>query len=178
MYSAGRSNVARTLILLLILSITGFIAVANPSQAQQTALQGTPVASPVSPIGRDPVIMAAGDIACGSATLSARCKQNATSDLVVEGNPDSVLVLGDNQYECGELDDYQVSFDRSWGRFKDKIYPVPGNHEYQVSKADGNCPNAVPSAPGYYTYFGDAASPLEPGCRVACKGYYSWDLGD
>jgi Calcineurin-like phosphoesterase len=174
MLLAGRMNAARTLALLLLLSIIGHFAVDNATQARPASLQTA--ASPATS-GRDPVIMAAGDIACGGATLSAKCMQNATADLVVEANPDAVLTLGDNQYECGQLTDYMASFDPSWGRFKEKIHPVPGNHEYQVSKADGNCPNAEPSAPGYYTYFGDAATPLEPGCRVACKGYYSWDIG-
>ena len=33
-------------------------------------------------------------------------------------------------------------------------------------------------AEGYFTYFGDAASPTEPpGCKKDCKGYYSYNLG-
>src|SRR5215213_8964763 len=95
----GRMYTVRTVALLLILSTLGLFAVTGTTQANPTTLQGTPVATPATPLGRDPVIMAAGDIACGSASLSAKCKQNATADLIVEGNPDGVLALGDNQYE-------------------------------------------------------------------------------
>jgi hypothetical protein len=41
-----------------------------------------------------------------------------------------VLALGDVQYEAGELANFQQAYDRSWGAFKAKTYPVVGNHEY------------------------------------------------
>ena len=56
----------------------------------------------------DPVIAAAGDIACdptsssfntGNGTSSA-CRQKYTSDLLVDMNPAAVLAFGDNQYYC------------------------------------------------------------------------------
>src|SRR5215213_9646892 len=59
----------------------------------------------------DPVIAAAGDIACdptsssfntGNGTSSA-CRQKYTSDLLVNMNPAAVLALGDNQYYCGGM---------------------------------------------------------------------------
>ena len=116
----------------------------------------------------DPVVMAAGDIACASAVpSSSSCHQGATSDLLVNGAPDAVLPLGDLQYEDGELAGFQSFYDPTWGRMKSVTYPVPGNHEYHVV-----------GAPGYYEYFGDGATPLDPACRVNCRGYYSFDLGD
>ena len=71
----------------------------------------------------DPVIAAAGDIACGSGMLKNDCHQQATSDLVVGLNPTAVLTLGDNQYENGALDAFQKSYDPTWGRFKAITFP-------------------------------------------------------
>ncbi|MEA2449337.1 MAG: hypothetical protein QOG63_1269, partial [Thermoleophilaceae bacterium] len=128
--------------------------------------------------GGDPVIMAAGDIACSAKSTGASCQAQATSDLVMAENPDAVLPLGDNQYECGQLSDFQTYYDATWGRFKARTRPVPGNHEYTSSaNSTNNCFNLPTGAPGYYTYFGAIASPLEPLCNVSCKGYYSYDIG-
>ncbi|TAK62199.1 MAG: alkaline phosphatase [Dehalococcoidia bacterium] len=126
----------------------------------------------------DAVIVAAGDIACGPESSGAKCEQQATSDVVIAQHPDAVLVLGDSQYECGQYDDYTKYFDPTWGRFKDLIRPAIGNHEYRVgADAEGACGDIPSGAPGYWNYFGDAASPTEPGCRLKCKGYYSYDAG-
>jgi hypothetical protein len=43
---------------------------------------------------------------------------------------------------------------------------VPGNHDYYT-----------PAALGYYGYFGDLATPREPGCTQNCQGYYAYGLG-
>lgn len=124
------------------------------------------------------VVMAAGDIACGQLTSpDTKCGHAATAALVRKADPDAVLTIGDTQYECGDLEDFLNYFDPTWGTFKDKIFPVIGNHEYREGEAREDCPGSPPGAPGYWTYFGDAASPLEPGCRVDCSGYYSFDLG-
>ena len=48
---------------------------------------------------------------------------------------------------------------------------VAGDNEY------GSATCSTPGASGYVSYFGDAASPNQPGCRSACPGYYSYDLG-
>jgi hypothetical protein len=125
----------------------------------------------------DPVIAAAGDVACNSSTSTAeKCRQLATSDLLVGMDPlDAVLGIGDLQQMCGELENYQAFYDPTWGRVKGKTYPVPGHHDYdQTGCLAGN----TTGAPGYFNYFGDAATPLQPGCRVSCRGYYSFDLGD
>lgn len=112
-------------------------------------------------------IAAAGDIACspqsdkhynGGMGTPENCQMKATSDLILARDVDAVLTLGDNQYSTGRLGAYEASFGATWGRFKNLIYPVPGNHEYFTT----------PGA-GYYAYFGDAA-------RDPTKGYYSFDL--
>lgn len=109
--------------------------------------------------------MAAGDIACDPADpnfnsgrgTSTACRQADTASLLVEA--DLILALGDNQYNCGGLAAYQVSFDLSWGAFKSRIRPAIGNHERDIgegpTRVGTNCD--APSSAGYYTYFGPAA---------------------
>jgi hypothetical protein len=107
----------------------------------------------------DPLIAAAGDIACDPSSsnfrngngTSSSCRQKATSDLVRSEPIDAVLALGDNQYQCGSTQQFQQSFDPSWGRFKAMIHPVPGDNEYE---GGSGCPR---DAAGYFQYFGAAA---------------------
>jgi hypothetical protein len=123
----------------------------------------------------DPVIVAAGDIACdpadgsfaGGQGTAGACRQAATSDVAVAENPTAVLALGDLQYDCGGTQAFAASYDPTWGRLKAITHPVPGNQEYDTSGT--NCP-AENTAYGYFQYFGDAAGPL-------LKGWYSFDLG-
>src|SRR3954447_13114810 len=113
------------------------------------------------------VIAAAGDIACdpsdpnfhnGTGTSTA-CRQLSTSNVLVSGDFDAVLALGDLQYNSGSLDDFRQAYDPTWGRVKSITYPVVGNHEYGQSNASG-----------YFRYFGSRAG-------TAGKGWYSFDLG-
>jgi hypothetical protein len=115
----------------------------------------------------DPVVAAAGDIACspldpmynnGQGAHTA-CRMMATSSLLAGRNLTAVLLLGDTQYLYGELAAYEASYDASWGRYKDISSPALGNHEY-----------LTPGAAGYFAYFGIRAGD-------AAKGYYSFDLG-
>ena len=127
------------------------------------------------PANGDPVIVAAGDIACspadanynGGAGTATACHEQATSDLVLSLNPLAVLTLGDEQYNSGKLTDFLTSYDPTWGRFKDITHPALGNHEFGTTGASG-----------YFNYFGDNATPLEPGCRSNCKAWYSYDVGN
>jgi hypothetical protein len=115
----------------------------------------------------DPVLAAAGDIACGSATSTALpCQQQATANLIASINPTAVMPLGDNQYDNGSLSDYQNYYGKSWGAFKAKTHPVIGNHE----GGEGG------SNQGYFDYFnGVGVQTGAAGDRS--KGYYSYDLG-
>jgi LysM repeat protein len=108
-----------------------------------------------------PVIVAAGDI--------SNCSnyQDEETARLVEAVPEAtVLTLGDNAYEVGSLQEYNECYGPTWGRFLARTKPAAGNHEYGAGNASG-----------YFTYFGAAATPLEPGCTTDCKGYYSFDLG-
>jgi len=121
----------------------------------------------------DPVVGAAGDIACdpatpafngGSGTLTD-CRAKGTSNLLI--GVDDVLALGDDQYNCGGVSAFAQSYDPTWGRFKSITHPVPGDEDYNTSGGT-DCP-ATPGA-GYYSYFGSRAG--DP-----AKGYYSYNLG-
>ena len=119
----------------------------------------------------DPIIAAAGDIACdpqsssfnGGLGTPTACRQKYTSDLLLDGalfpQLAAVLALGDIQYEDGAFAKFGSSYDPAWGRVKTVTRPVPGNHEYGTA-----------AAAGYFQYFGAAAG--DPS-----KGYYSYDLG-
>ncbi|MEV7968974.1 metallophosphoesterase [Sphaerisporangium sp. NPDC088356] len=115
------------------------------------------VAVPPSRATADPVVVAAGDIS--ARCTSGWCGARATSDLVLRLDPAAVLALGDLQYPAGALSDFRSYYDATWGRFKDRTRPAPGNHEY-----------VTPGARGYFRYFGAAARPEG-------KSYYSFDLG-
>jgi acid phosphatase type 7 len=135
-------------------------------------LAGLPSQQRAAAVEPDPVIAATGDIACpppGTPTARA-CHQAATADLLTSGGYTAVLPVGDEQYNCGELSAFNAVYDPTWGRVKSISKPVVGDNEYVGSTC------STPGAAGYYTYFGDAASPQEPGCTQACKGYYSYDL--
>ena len=67
-----------------------------------------------------------------------------------------VLTLGDHTYPRGTAQEFRDCYAPTWGRFKDRTWPAPGNHEYYTPKA----------AP-YFAYFGERAG----------RGYYSLELG-
>lgn len=133
-------------------------------------------AKPVSALG-DPIIAAAGDIACDPASSSFRggigsstsCRQLYTSDLLVNAPLSAVLALGDNQYYCGSFTAFMLSYNLSWGRVKGITHPAVGNHEYLTSGGTG-CANDNNGAVGHFTYFGAAAGNFG-------QGYYSFDVG-
>jgi hypothetical protein len=124
-----------------------------------------------------PRIAAAGDIACdpassffkGGSGTSTKCRQMATSNLLVGAGLEAVLALGDTQYECGGYQAYVESYDPSWGRVKSITHPIPGNHEYSNPPGATDC-DPTRTADGYFDYFGAAAGARE-------KGYYSFDVG-
>jgi Concanavalin A-like lectin/glucanases superfamily/Calcineurin-like phosphoesterase len=153
------------------------VAVTASNSGGSATATSAPTA-PVTAATADPVVMAAGDVACGAQSGTTPCQQAATASVISSASPDAVLALGDLQYECGALSDFQSFYDPTWGAFKTKTDPAPGNHEYQTSTDPANACFGMPSgASGYYTYFGSAASPLDTNCTVACRGYYSFNLG-
>ncbi len=124
----------------------------------------------------DPVIAAAGNIACdptgrgfnGGNGTATDCRQKATASVLGQTKLAAVLTLGDAQYGCGGYSAYQQSYGPSWGRFLALTHPTPGNHDYTTSGGSG-C-DSTGHAAGYFGYFGSSAG------RFGAS-YYSFDVG-
>jgi acid phosphatase type 7 len=107
-------------------------------------------------------LLIAGDIAdCRNKTpaQSNAAKTAAQLEILLRDTPNaSIITLGDHVYENGTALEYSDCYTPTWGRFKEKTFPAPGNHDYHT-----------PLAEGYYDYFGARAGP-------ARRGYYSFDV--
>lgn len=115
--------------------------------------------TPPPPSGTGAVMVGAGDIAAsGLGTAPDRTAQLVEE--VVQQNPDAaVFTLGDNAYPDGTASDFLNKYHPTWGRFKSRTHPTPGNHEYHQA-----------GAKPYFDYFGANARP-------ANNGNYSYELG-
>ena len=111
-------------------------------------------AATASTIPAATVLLAVGDIATCDASSDERVGELAAS------LPGTIALLGDNAYPRGSLDDYASCFDPGWGALRERLRPVPGNHEYETR-----------GAAGYFSYFGD-------GVGDPAEGWYSYDLGE
>jgi hypothetical protein len=138
----------------VLVAVAGSIAVVSLTAAPFVGPD--PVGSAVPPPDGSPVMIGAGDICVTGSVANAQ----ATAALIMARPNDVVFTAGDNSNENGSAAQYASCFDKTWGRFKDRIHPVPGNHDYMTSGAGP-----------YYSYFGAAAGP-------AGKGYYSYDLAN
>ena len=135
----------KVVLLIVTLASAGLVGLARVPDAEAAA--------------GDPIIVAAGDIACptndvnynGGEGTATQCRQKHTSNMIL--GADHVLVLGDAQYSIGSLTQYQAVFDTTWGRKKSVTYPTPGDHDYQSG-----------SPAGYFAYWG-------------VPEYYSFDIG-
>jgi len=103
-------------------------------------------------------VVAVGDIAeCGDKP-AGQSGAARTAELVRDSDS-LILTLGDNAYQTGTPDEFANCYHPTWGRFKDRTRPTPGNHDYYTTGAEG-----------YFDYFGDRAGPDR-------RGYYSFDHG-
>jgi hypothetical protein len=112
------------------------------------------VPAPVAPV----TIVAAGDIGQCFAAPAAASAAARTAALVTPEDA-LVLTLGDHAYDNGTPAEFANCFEPTWGAFKDRIRPSPGNHDYNT-----------PGAEGYFGYFGALAG-------ADRRGYYSFDYG-
>jgi hypothetical protein len=100
------------------------------------------------------VVVAVGDIA------DCRSEGDEATARLVEGiDAGTILTLGDHAYQHGTAEQFAECYDPTWGQFKERTKPIPGNHDYGTKGASA-----------YFEYFGDAAGDPQ-------KGYYSYDLG-
>jgi len=98
-------------------------------------------------------ILVAGDIASCAWT-----SDSATARLV-DSLPGVVMTAGDNAYQYGTYREFRDCYGPTWGRFRERTRPTPGNHEWYT-----------PGAEGYFRYFGALAGPAK-------RGYYAFDAG-
>ncbi len=102
----------------------------------------------------DPTLVGAGDVAYCSLTGDEKTAR------LLDRIPGTVFVAGDVAYPSGSRRQLARCYDPTWGRWKLRTYPAPGNHDYGTAGA----------AP-YFAYFGARAG--APGA-----GWYAYDLGD
>lgn len=118
---------------------------------------------PPDPAGAFTVV-GAGDIAAQCDKGDAGCRHFQTADRAMAINPAFYITMGDNQYDDAHIEDFRNYYDKSWGRFKDRTHPVPGNHE-----SYDDWENRDEKA--YREYFGSRATPQG-------KMWYSYDHGN
>ncbi len=100
-----------------------------------------------------PILAGAGDIGvCGTSYDSATAA-------LMDQTPGTAFAAGDLAYATGSALQFKNCYGPTWGYFKNRTMPVPGNHEYGTARA----------AP-YFAYFGARAG--TPG-----KGWYAYNVG-
>lgn len=134
-------------------------ALARPRRALSLLALWAAVCLPAA--AADVTVYAAGDIARCVDPAPARSGAAGTAALISAGlaaDPQAaVLMLGDATYPRGTEAEFAGCYGPTWGKFKDRTWPAPGNHEYLSA-------GALP----YFNYFGAAAG----------RGYYSLRLGN
>jgi acid phosphatase type 7 len=147
-------------------SSTPIPATASPSASPMPLSTSTPLPTDTpapTPTPTPAVLIGAGDIAfCGNDPgHTGDEKTGALIENLISQSPNAVVfTAGDTVYGDGTMTELKQCFEPSWGKFKDRIRPSPGNHDYTTA-----------SGQPYYTYFGAAAG-------EAGVGYYSYNLGD
>ncbi|MFB9392293.1 discoidin domain-containing protein [Streptomyces coeruleoprunus] len=121
---------------------------------------GTGPTDPPGPTGAFTVV-GAGDIAAQCHRTDPGCQHFKTAARAEAIDPAFYITMGDNQYDDAHIEDFRTYYDKSWGRFKHKTHPVPGNHE-----SYDDWENRDERA--YRQYFGSRATPQG-------KMWYSYD---
>jgi hypothetical protein len=125
----------------------------QPSTLPSIVAQSQPASASGTPLPATEVLLAVGDV--GSCDGRA---DDAVAQLASR-LPGLIALMGDIAYERGTPEQFDQCFDPSWGPMRERLRPVPGNHEYLTE-----------GAAGYFDYFGPSAG--EPP-----RGWYSYDLG-
>lgn len=157
-----------------------FFSVDNAGNTEAVQTQQIQVAP-----NADPVVGAAGDIACDPSApafnngqgTATDCRAASTAQLLT--GVDAVLPLGDDQYDCGGLTAFQQSYAPTWGVKKSISYPVPGDHDL-LTTGGTDCPSTLgayyqqyfSSSGGWYGSAVPSAVNVDPNV-----GYYSYNLG-
>jgi len=135
-----------------VLVVSLWVASCSKSPAAPTNGGGSGGSPPQT--GLTVSLIGVGDIGmCGRAEVAQTAR-------LVAGLQGDVILAGDIAYFQGSAANFRDCFEPSWGQFRSRWHPVPGNHEYES-----------PAAAPYFAYFGEAAGP-------AGRGYYSFMAGD
>lgn len=154
----GKRATAVLLALLIGVFVAGCMGSSQQAARASASAKQSPTANGTAPQAAPNeafVLVGAGDIAGCKALEGAR----ATAKLI-EQIPGTVFALGDLAYERGTAAEFHNCYDSTWGAFKERTRPSPGNHEYGVNG----------QAQSYFQYWGAQAGP-------DTRGYYSYDLG-
>ena len=148
--------VARFGLLATLLGVALVACGGGGNNSQPTQIQANPTGSWE--------VITAGDIAQCNLQVAGKSNAEKTAQLVERqlagaGSNANVLTLGDNAYFLGLIIGYTQCYEKTWGRFIDKTFVVPGNHDYENS-GESN----------YFKYFGAKANPDGKG-----TGYYRID---
>lgn len=103
--------------------------------------------APPLPI-EDVTLVGAGDI-----SWCSNDNDKLTAQLL-DNIPGTVFTAGDNAYPDGTSSQFTDCYGPTWGRYKDRTKPTPGNHDYHT-----------PDASAYFQYFDNIPS------------YYAYDRG-
>jgi calcineurin-like phosphoesterase family protein len=143
-----------------ILFLTSLVTVIEPAHSSAQEALAKPAARPkITPaLAKSDstnayTLVGAGDIV-GCSDLSGA---EATAKLI-DAIPGTVFAAGDLAYQRGSYEEFTKCYGPTWGRFKARTRPAPGNHEYGSA------------ATGYFRYWDGVAGDPQ-------KGYYSYDLG-
>jgi hypothetical protein len=74
--------------------------------------------------------------------------QEATANQIENMKPDAVAITGDLQYQVGQYQDFEKSFDLTYGAFKFLHRPSPGNHEFYDEHSETGV-----AGYGYFSYY-------------------------
>jgi hypothetical protein len=160
-----------------------------PTTSTPTTTPTTPTPTTPAP---DPVVVAAGDLACstrdpnvgGSLTAlypNDNCEQQAVANVAAAAAPNAFLTPGDNENgpspnysDTTSLGDFQRVWEPTFGRLNNVVYPEVGNADYSGSPLSDS---------GFMEYF-EAAGVIS---RIQNDGgnnshltggmYYSFNLG-
>ena len=144
------STALRTWLLRIGLLVTGVLVIGAAIAGAVAFLSSDGETAELRPV----VLLAAGDI--------GDCEQpgdERTAELLAQYPEATIAALGDMAYQHGSASDYDRCYHPTWGRFKDRTRPTPGNHDYGTQHAAG-----------YFEYFGAAAANPD-------EGWYSYDVG-
>jgi acid phosphatase type 7 len=141
------------------------------AQNQNSQGQNSNNTWPYATTGRSPVLAVVGDVACqpdedfvagGGEAAHETCatpkapysstslfqSQEATANQIEAMKPDAVALVGDLQYQVGQYQDFEKSFDLTYGAFKFLHRPAPGNHEFYDEHSETGV-----AGYGYFSYY-------------------------